>query len=82
MQCAQCHIPMTLLADLPSVRGFEFTLFECPKCEQRVMGCFCVASGITGTEAVTAEDVAIIMKSDRLRLQEFMKTYHARVIGD
>ena len=45
------------------------------------MQCFCVASGVSGTEAITPEDAAIIMNSEGDQLKQFMKAWQARVIG-
>ena len=81
MQCPTCDVRMTLLAEPPSAHGFEFTLYGCPKCERRVMACFCVASGESGIEAVTAEDAAMIVKTDPPELKAFMKAWQERVIG-
>lgn len=45
------------------------------------MRCFCVASGVSGTEAVTLEDAAIMMSREPSALKQFMKEWQARVIG-
>lgn len=70
-----------MLADPPSARGFEFSLYGCPRCQCRIMNCFCVASGTSGTEAVTPEDAAVIMNTDPRELKTFMKAWQERVIG-
>ena len=80
-QCPTCKVPLTLLADPPSAQGFEFSLYGCPRCQYRIMKCFCVASSTSGTEAVTPEDAAFIMNTDPLELKPFMKAWQERVIG-
>lgn len=69
------------LVDLPSAGGFEFDLYGCRRCGYREMRCFCVASGVSGTEAVTPEDAAIMMGREPSALKQFMKEWQARVIG-
>jgi hypothetical protein len=82
MDCPMCKIPLSLLAEPPSAHGFEFSLYGCPKCQYRIMDCFCVASSIGGTERVTPEDAAIILSThDPLELRRFMKAWQERVIG-
>jgi hypothetical protein len=80
-QCPTCKVPLTLLADPPSAHGFEFTLDGCPRCQYRIMKCFCVASSTSGTETVTPEDAAFIIKTDPRDLKPFMKAWQERVIG-
>lgn len=82
MICPQCQAAMAHLADLPSVRGFEFDLYGCPRCGSHAMACFCVASSVGNTEPVTREEAATILKSEGAQLQQFMRAWHARVIGD
>jgi hypothetical protein len=43
--------------DLGSAGGFEFDLAKCASCGTYRMKVFCVASGISGIEAVSAGDV-------------------------
>jgi hypothetical protein len=43
--------------DLGSAGGFEFDLAKCASCGAYRMKVFCVASGISGIEAVAAGDV-------------------------
>ena len=82
MQCPRCNALLELLADPPDAGGFEFSLYGCPQCGHRQMFCFCVATGRSGTEAVTAEEAAIIMNTaDRDQLKRFMKEWQSRVIG-
>jgi hypothetical protein len=43
--------------DLGSARGFEYALGRCAACGAYRMNVFCVATGITGFEPVTASDI-------------------------
>lgn len=46
------------------------------------MLCFCVATSQSGTEAVTPDDAAIIMKTaDPAELKRFIQEWQRRVIG-
>ena len=77
----ECGGSVVHLADLPSAGGFEFDLYGCQRCDYREMRCFCVASSVSGTEAVTPEDAAIMLNSEPGQLKQFMKAWQARVIG-
>jgi len=82
MQCPTCRIPLVRLAEPPSANGFDFSLYGCPKCEYRIMDCFCVASSTGGTEPVRPEDAAVMVKTDPRELKPFMKAWQERVIGN
>lgn len=43
--------------DLGHAGGFEYILGRCEGCGEYWMNVFCVASGITGFEAVSASDI-------------------------
>lgn len=82
MVCPTCKKRLSLLAEPPSAHGFEFSLYGCPKCQYRVMDCFCVASSAGATETVTSEDAAMILTTkDPQELRMFMRAWQERVIG-
>ena len=80
-QCPACGDSLIHLVDLPSAGGFEFDLYGCRRCDHREMHCFCVASSVSGTEAVTPEHAAIMMNSEPGQLKQFMKAWQARAIA-
>ncbi len=68
--------------DLPQASGFDYLLGKCDRCGTYSMNVFCVASGITGFEAVSASDVEQ-MKSIRSspELKDFMRKWGEANIG-
>jgi hypothetical protein len=47
--------------DLGHANSFEFMLTSCTQCGAYWMSVFCVASGVSGFEPVTAEDAAVML---------------------
>jgi len=62
--------------DLGRAEGFEYLMGKCSGCGTPWMSVFCVASGITGYEAVTPGDVETIQSiKDGPELQGFMRQW-------
>jgi hypothetical protein len=65
--------------DLAHAAGFEYSLGHCSGCRAPWMNVFCVASGKTGYERVTADDVRDIRcLQDVKQLQDFMRGWGDR----
>lgn len=62
--------------DLPHAEGFEYVLGKCSRCGTPWMNVFCVATGITGYERVTPDDVEAIRSiQDGPELKDFMRRW-------
>jgi hypothetical protein len=62
--------------DLGSAGGFEYSLGKCGGCATPWMGVFSVASGVSGHEPVTPDDVrAIHAITDNRELKAFMRNW-------
>jgi hypothetical protein len=62
--------------DLGHAKGFEYLLGRCSRCGAPSMSVFCVASGISGYERVTPDDVEAIRSiPDGPELKEFVRRW-------
>ena len=62
--------------DVGQAEGYDYLLGKCGHCGAPWMNVFCVATGITGWERVTPDDVETIQSiQDWRELKEFMRRW-------
>jgi len=61
--------------DLGEAGGFDYLLVKCDRCGAYSMKVFCVASGISGIEPVSAKDVEQMKALGGRELKAFMREW-------
>jgi len=61
--------------DLGQAAGFDYLLGTCDRCGAYSMNVFCVASGITGFEPVSASDAGRVQSLSGSELKAFLRAW-------